>query len=72
MRTVTIAGMVLMVAGAFLFFFGGSFTSRRDVLEVGGLTVTAEERHPIASWVAGLSVLAGITLVAVTEMRRKA
>lgn len=72
MRTATIVGMVLMVAGAFLFFFGGTFTSRRDVLEVGGLTVTAVERRPITPWVAGLSMLAGVTLVLVTEVRRKA
>jgi hypothetical protein len=72
MRTVTIAGLVLMVVGALLFFFGGSFTTRRDVLEVGGLTVTAEERRPIAPWVAGVAVLAGVTLVLVSEVRRKA
>ncbi|HEX9708595.1 MAG TPA: hypothetical protein VGB42_01255 [Candidatus Thermoplasmatota archaeon] len=72
MRTVTIAGILLMVVGAFVLFFGGSFTSRRDVLEVGGLTVTAEERRPIAPWAAGAAVLAGFTLVLVTEVRRKA
>ena len=71
MRIATVAGIVLLVAGAFFFLFGGSFTSRRDVLEIGGLKVTAEEQHPIGPWIAGVAFLAGVALV-FTEVRRKA
>ena len=71
MRTSTLAGIALIIAGAFVLLNGGSFTSRRDVLDVGGLKVTAEEQHPIRPWVAGLAVLAGVGLV-VTGVRRKA
>ena len=71
MRTSTFAGIALIIAGAFVLLNGGSFTSRRDVLDVGGLKVTAEEQHPIRPWVAGLAVLAGVGLV-VTGVRRKA
>jgi len=71
MRVSTIAGVALIVAAALLLLLGGSFTSRRDVLNVGGLTVTAEEQRPIAPWVAGLAVIAGVGLL-VTGARRKA
>jgi hypothetical protein len=71
MRLPVLAGLALIVAGAFVFFRGGSFTSRRDVLDVGGLKVTAEEQHPIAPWIAGAAVLAGVVLVA-SGARRKA
>jgi hypothetical protein len=63
MRTFTLAGIALIGAGAFILLFGGNFTSRRDVLDFGGLIVTAEERHPIRPWIAAAAVLAGIGLV---------
>ena len=65
MRMSTIAGAVLIVAGAFLFVRGGSFTSRRDVVRVGGLTVAAEEQRPVRPWIAGVAVIAGVALVVV-------
>jgi len=70
MRISTIAGLALIVAGAFVFIRGGSFTSHRDVLKVGGLQVSAEEQQPIRPWVAGVAVLAGVALV-VAGVRRK-
>jgi drug/metabolite transporter (DMT)-like permease len=65
-----LAGAALIIAGAFL-LFGGSFTSRRNVLDVGGLTVTAEEQHSVRPWIAGVVLLAGVVLV-VVDVRRKA
>ncbi len=71
MRITTLVGIVLIAAGAFVFLRGGSFTTRRDVLDVGGLKVTAEEQRPIGPWIAGVALLGGVALV-VTGMRRKA
>ena len=71
MRVTTLAGIALVVVGAFLLIRGGTFTTRREVLNVGGLKVTAEEQQPILPWVAGLAVVAGIALT-VTGARRKA
>ncbi len=70
MRLSTIVGIGLIIAGAFVLVNGGSFTSRREVIKVGGLEVSAEEQHPIRPWVAGLALLAGVALV-VTGVRRK-
>lgn len=71
MRMTTLAGLVLILAGAFVLFNGGYITTRRDVLNVGGLKVSAEEQRPIRPWIAGLAVVAGVVLVA-TALRRKA
>ncbi len=70
-RMSTIVGIVLIAVGAFLFYRGGSFTTNREVLKVGDLKVTAQERQPIEPWVAGAAVVGGLVLVA-SGMRRKA
>ncbi len=74
MRIATIAGIVLIIAGAFIFLRGGSFTSHRDMLDFGGMRVSVEEQHPIRPWVAGFTVLAGAVLLgtAVSTSRRHA
>jgi len=71
MRISVVAGIVLLLAGGFFLWQGGSLTTRRDVLKVGDLKVTATEEHPIQPWVAGLAVAAGVVLV-VAGARRKA
>jgi hypothetical protein len=70
MRLSTIAGAVLIIAGAFIFVRGGSFTSRREVASVGGLTVAAEEQRPIRPWIAGVAIIAGVALIVVGMGRR--
>ena len=70
MRLSMIAGFGLIVAGLFVLVRGGSFTSRQEVLKVGDVSVTAEEKRPIEAWIAGLAVVGGIVLV-VAEARRK-
>jgi len=64
-------GLALIVIGAAVYFRGLSVTTKRDVLKIGDVSVSAEEKRPIAPWVAGLAVLAGIALMT-TGVRRKA
>jgi hypothetical protein len=70
MRVMLLAGLALVIAGSVLLYRGGTFTSRRDVLKVGDLKVTAEEQHPIQPWIAGAVVVAGVALI-VSGARRK-
>jgi uncharacterized membrane protein len=67
----TVVGIALIIAGSFLIFTGASVTSREDVLEVGGLTVTAEERRPISPWIGAVVLIGGIALV-INGVRRRA
>ncbi|MHB1297489.1 MAG: hypothetical protein ACYC0B_03075 [Gemmatimonadaceae bacterium] len=55
---------MLLIAGTFILIRGGTFTSRRDVLDVGGLKITATEERPIEPWLAGAAVVAGAVLIA--------
>jgi hypothetical protein len=64
-------GLALIVIGAAIYLRGLGFTSKREVLKIGDVSVSAEEQSPIAPWVAGLAVLAGIALMT-TGARRKA
>lgn len=58
-----IAGVVLVLGGGYVLLEGGAFTSRETVLDVGSLSVSAEERHPIPPWLAGIAVAVGAFLL---------
>ena len=71
MRPLTIAGIILIAFGAFVLIRGGTFTSRRDVLKVGDVKVTADEQQSIPPWAGWLSIVAGGAM-AVAGARRRA
>lgn len=71
MRPLTIAGILLIAFGAFVLLRGASFTSRRDVLKVGDVQVTADEQQSIPPWAGWLSIVAGGAM-AVAGARRRA
>jgi hypothetical protein len=70
MRQLIIAGILCLGFGAFVLLRGASFTSRRDVLKVGDVKVTADEQQSIPSWVGGAAVVVGATLL-LTGMRQR-
>lgn len=70
MRPLTIAGIILIAFGAFVLVRGASFTSRRDVLKVGDVKVTADEQRSIPPWAGWVAVVAGGAL-AVAGVRRR-
>jgi hypothetical protein len=61
---------VLICAGAAVLVWGGNFTTRRDVLDVGGVTVIAEEQRPIAPRTAAAVLISGAVLLAVSMRPR--
>jgi hypothetical protein len=63
MRPLSIAGVVLLVLGAFVLFRGLSFTSKRDVVKVGDLKASVDEQHTVPTWVGGVALVAGLGLV---------
>jgi len=58
-----LAGVLLLLASGYVLLEGGYITSRRDVIDIGGLTISAEERHPIRPWIAGVGALIGAVLI---------
>ena len=72
MKPVTIAGIVLVLLGAFVLFRGGfSFGSQETVLRVGDLEVSAEERREVPDWIGGVAILGGLLLIGVGVQGRR-
>lgn len=72
MRPMLVAGVLLLVLGAFVLLRGGSFTTRKDVLKVGDVKITADEQQTIPTWVGGLALLAGLGLVVAGAQKGRA
>jgi hypothetical protein len=70
MRPYLIAGIVLLALGAFVLLRGASFTTRRDVVSVGDVKITADEQQSIPAWAGGAAVVAGAVLL-VAGMRKR-
>jgi len=70
MKGTTIAGIVLLVLGAVVLLWGASFGSKRDVLQVGDLKVTATEQRPVPPWVGGAALIVGVGLLVAGTRKR--
>jgi drug/metabolite transporter (DMT)-like permease len=72
MKPGTIIGIILIVIGVVGFALGGfSFTEREKVLDVGPIEATAEDKEtvPIPPLLAGLALVSGVVLVAVSARK---
>lgn len=63
MRTPVVIGIILIVLGGIVLLRGGSFTTTRNVLEVGDLSISADEKQSIPPWVGILSIVAGAVVI---------
>jgi hypothetical protein len=63
MKPLVIAGIVIAGLGAYVLVKGLSYGSQSNVLKVGDLQVSAEERHMVPTWVGGVAVVGGLLLI---------
>lgn len=70
MRPLSLLGIALICIGAVLLIRGGTFTSRKDVLKVGDVKLTADEQQTIPPWVGGVAIIAGAVVVAAGMRQR--
>lgn len=64
MKPMVITGVVLAVLGAFILFGGGiSLGSERNVMKVGDMEVSTEQRRTIPDWAGGIAIVGGVLLV---------
>jgi hypothetical protein len=70
MRIRGVVGAVLILAGGYILARGLSYTSKENVVDLGGLRISAEERHPVPTWAGGLLAIAGLVLVVSASSRR--
>lgn len=69
MRVISLLGLVLMAIGVYVLVQGG-FTTRKDVVDIGAVKVTADDRHDVPNWAGIAAVVAGGLLV-VSGLRKK-
>ena len=70
MRPLTLVGILLVALGAFILFRGMSYKSKDEVLRVGDLKASVEEKHAVPAWAGGLAIVAGVVLIAGGMKRR--
>jgi len=63
-KPISIVGIILLVLGAFILFRGLTYKSKDEVLKVGDLKASVEEKHAVPTWVGGVALVAGIVLLA--------
>lgn len=65
-----VLGVALLAGGGYALLEGGYFTSRRQVIELGGVRVSAEQKNAIEPWMAGIALVAGTGLLIVGLTRK--
>ncbi len=65
-----VAGLLILAAGGFVLLRGANVTTRRDVVEVGDVKLTASEQRTIPPWAGGVAVAAGLALVVAGARKR--
>jgi len=71
MRISTVIGALLLVAGGIVIAGGLRYSSRHDVVDLGGIRVSADERKPVPTWIGGVVALAGLALVFTGGARKR-
>jgi hypothetical protein len=72
MKTTMIVGILLIVLGVIgLAFQGISYTTREEVIDIGGIGITAETRKtiPVPLIAGGVALAAGIGIVVVASRK---
>ena len=70
MRPQALIGIILLVLGAFVLFRGMSYKSKDEVLHVGDVKASVEQRHAVPTWAGGVALVAGLVLLAGGMKRR--
>lgn len=70
MRGYLIAGIVVFVLGAFVLLRGANFITRRNVLEVGDVKITADEKQTVPPWTGGVAMVVGAALMVAGGKKR--
>ncbi len=63
-------GIALIVLGVFVYFQGADVSSRKDVLSVGDVKITAQESRAVPPWAAGIAIAAGVVLLVAGARQR--
>lgn len=71
MKPLGIAGIAIALFGAYVLVRGLTYTSQSNVLRVGDVQVTAQERRMIPPWVGGVALVGGLLMIGAGVRRRR-
>lgn len=63
MRIRALIGAAMILVGGFILARGLSYSKRTDVVNLGAVRVTADEKQSVSPWIGGVMALAGLALV---------
>jgi hypothetical protein len=63
MKVIQIVGLLLLLFGGYVLVRGLTVTRDREVLDVGGVSASVEERQRIPTWVGAVSAGVGLALI---------
>ena len=63
MKPLVLVGILLAAIGGFIVVKGLTYTKDKNVLEVGGLKASVEERRSIPTWVGIVGLVAGVGMI---------
>ncbi len=70
MKPRSIAGLLLIVFGAFVVFKGLTYQTRTDTVRIGDVRISAEQRRAIPTWVGVAALVGGLVLLSMGARRR--
>jgi len=70
MRTLQVAGIVLILLGTFLLWKQPTYKSRQDVVRVGDFKASVQQEKAVPPWLGLTAVGAGVVILVVGGRRR--
>jgi len=70
MRTLQVAGIVLILLGTFLLWKQPTYKSRQDVVTVGDFKASVQQEKAVPPWLGLTAVGAGVVILVVGGRRR--
>ncbi len=63
MKPVQIVGLILIIAGIFVLWKHPTYATKKNVIELGDLKATVDEREAVPGWLGAVSIGAGVILL---------
>jgi hypothetical protein len=70
MKPQLIAGILVVVLGAFIVFRGMSYGSEHSVIQVGDVKASMDARRSVPTWVGAVAIVGGVLLIGAGVQRR--
>jgi drug/metabolite transporter (DMT)-like permease len=70
MRAVQILGALLIAGGLYILIKAPSYSTDKNLFNVGGVQATVQQAHEIPAWAGGAALAAGVVLVVVGSRKR--